>query len=225
MMWLIKRCTSATLETLICSRMSDQIQAGNIAGGGNPMIQKTKALIKKIIMGYNATTHCRDIQNIVTNNNIIPGAITYGDGNNLTIGTNVSFGGDVLLYGSAPIIIGDHTMIAYKAIIHTSTHDYNNHPMWIERIDRPVKIGQHVWIGVGAIVLAGVKIGDYSVVGAGCIVNAHVPPYAVVAGNPARIIRFRNKKAINLNENIDCSGAHALTKSYLATNKIVKIKE
>jgi acetyltransferase-like isoleucine patch superfamily enzyme len=38
-------------------------------------------------------------------------------------------------------------MIAYNTIIHTSTHDYNSHPMWLKRIDRPVEIGKHVWIG------------------------------------------------------------------------------
>jgi acetyltransferase-like isoleucine patch superfamily enzyme len=52
-------------------------------------------------------------------------------------------------------------------------------------------IGNDVYIGVGAIVLSGVSIGDGAVVGAGALVSKSVPPYAVVAGNPARIIRYR----------------------------------
>jgi acetyltransferase-like isoleucine patch superfamily enzyme len=55
----------------------------------------------------------------------------------------------------------------------------------------PTVIGNDVYIGVGAIVLSGVSIGDGAVVGAGAVVGKSVPPYAVVVGNPARIIRYR----------------------------------
>jgi acetyltransferase-like isoleucine patch superfamily enzyme len=120
------------------------------------------------------------------------GTIVYGDGSNLRIGQNVSFGGRVVLFGTAPITIGDNTMIALNTIIHTSTHDYNDHPMWKKRIDRPVHIGKHVWIGAAAIILPGVIISDYAVIGSGGVVTANVPEGAIVVGNPARIIRFRD---------------------------------
>lgn len=54
-----------------------------------------------------------------------------------------------------------------------------------------VTIGHDVWIGRSAIVLAGVTVGDGSVIGAGSVVTKDVPPYAIVAGNPARLIRYR----------------------------------
>lgn len=54
-----------------------------------------------------------------------------------------------------------------------------------------VDIGNDVWIGRSAIVLGGVTIGDGAVVGAGSVVTKSVPSYAIVAGNPARIIRYR----------------------------------
>ncbi len=126
------------------------------------------------------------------------GAISSYDGNNLSIGKNVSFGGNVFLFGTAPITIGDDTMIAYGTIIHTSTHDHTVHPMRTIRIDRPVSIGKHVWIGTGAIILPGVKIGDYAVVGAGSVVNRHVAEGAVVAGNPAKIVKFRDLSALKM---------------------------
>jgi len=119
------------------------------------------------------------------------GTIVYGDGKNLQIGKNVSFGGRVVLFGTAPIEIGDNTMIALNTVIHTSTHDYTDHPMWCKRIDRPVKIGSHVWIGACAIILPGVIVEDYSVIGSGSVVTANVPLGAIVAGNPAKIIRYR----------------------------------
>lgn len=54
-----------------------------------------------------------------------------------------------------------------------------------------VVIGHDVWIGVRAVVLRGVSIGTGAVVGAGAIVTKDVPPYAVVAGVPARVLRYR----------------------------------
>ncbi|TPN76148.1 CatB-related O-acetyltransferase [Mesorhizobium sp. CU2] len=55
----------------------------------------------------------------------------------------------------------------------------------------PLEIGNDVWIGRRAIIMPGVHIGDGAVVGAGAIVTKDVAPYAIVAGNPARLIRYR----------------------------------
>jgi acetyltransferase-like isoleucine patch superfamily enzyme len=54
-----------------------------------------------------------------------------------------------------------------------------------------ILIGHDVWIGHSEIILPGVSIGHGAVVGAGAVVTKAVPPYAIVAGNPAKIIRFR----------------------------------
>ena len=54
-----------------------------------------------------------------------------------------------------------------------------------------VKIGNDVWVGAGATILSGVTIGDGAVVGAHSVVARDVPPYAVVAGNPAKLIKYR----------------------------------
>ncbi len=55
----------------------------------------------------------------------------------------------------------------------------------------PIEIGSDVWIGTGSSVLSGVHIGNGAVIGANSIVNTDVPDYAIVAGNPAKIIRYR----------------------------------
>ena len=60
-----------------------------------------------------------------------------------------------------------------------------------DAVGQELVIGDDVWIGVGALVLGGVSIGTGAVVGAGAVVTSDVPPYSVVAGNPARVLRER----------------------------------
>ena len=57
--------------------------------------------------------------------------------------------------------------------------------------DLGVVIEDDVWVGARAIILRGVTVGRGAIVGAGSLVNKSVPPYAVVGGNPARVLRFR----------------------------------
>lgn len=76
------------------------------------------------------------------------------------------------------------------------THNYQDldRPI-IEQgmVGRPVHIGADVWIGARVIVLPGITIGDGAIVGAGSVVTRDVPTRAIVAGNPARVIRYRDQ--------------------------------
>lgn len=60
-----------------------------------------------------------------------------------------------------------------------------------ELTEQDCEIGHDVWIGVGAIIRRGVHVGTGAVIGANSFVNSDVPPFAIVAGSPARIIRYR----------------------------------
>ena len=64
------------------------------------------------------------------------------------------------------------------------------------RRSTPVTLGHDVWIGHGAVVLPGVRIGSGAAVGAGSIVTKDVPPFAIVVGNPGRVLRLRFSDAI-----------------------------
>ena len=70
---------------------------------------------------------------------------------------------------------------------------FNNHPFEDSSIrnNRPVEIGNDVWIGSNVIILPGVKIGDGAIVAAGAVVTHNVQPYSIVGGVPARLIRKR----------------------------------
>ena len=56
---------------------------------------------------------------------------------------------------------------------------------------KATKIGNDVWIGCNSVILAGLTVGDGAVIGAGSVVTKDVPDYAIVVGNPARILRYR----------------------------------
>jgi acetyltransferase-like isoleucine patch superfamily enzyme len=107
----------------------------------------------------------------------------------VTIGERVSFGGNVRIFNKEKVKIGDDCLIAWGVQIITSSHDYYNTPIWKERIDRPIEIGNDVFIGTNAIILSGVKIGNHSVIGAGAVVSSYIPGNVVAVGNPARIIK------------------------------------
>ncbi|WP_417171784.1 DapH/DapD/GlmU-related protein, partial [Alistipes putredinis] len=59
--------------------------------------------------------------------------------------------------------------------------------------DASILVEDDVWIGHGATILAGVRIGQGAIVAAGAVVNKDVPPYAIVGGVPAKILKFRNE--------------------------------
>jgi len=111
--------------------------------------------------------------------------------NLIEIGQRVFIGNGASVTALTNVTIGDDTMIAPEVMILTATHNLKNHPMWKETIIRPVSIGKHVWIGARAIILPGVVIDDFAVIGAGTVISRHVPNCAVVVGNPARIIKYR----------------------------------
>jgi acetyltransferase-like isoleucine patch superfamily enzyme len=65
-----------------------------------------------------------------------------------------------------------------------------------DRFQLPVTIGNDVWIGSGAVIMRGVLVGDGAVIGANSVVTNDVPPYAIVVGSPARVIKYRFKPEV-----------------------------
>jgi acetyltransferase-like isoleucine patch superfamily enzyme len=105
----------------------------------------------------------------------------------VTVGHNCRFSDGVTILGLEEVHIGDHVHISGHVIIATSGLDLES----AERphINAPVHIGNYAWIGAGAMILPGITIGEGAVVGMGSVVTHDVPPYTVVAGNPARKLR------------------------------------
>lgn len=93
------------------------------------------------------------------------------------------------------IRIGNDVMMGPEVCILGSTHNYESSdvPMRLQGRTtlQPVVIGDDVWIGTRAIILPSVSIGRGAIIGAGAVVTKDVPSFAVCAGNPARVIRYR----------------------------------
>jgi maltose O-acetyltransferase len=117
----------------------------------------------------------------------------FGNGNGIEIGDNSGVGVRCSIRG--PLTIGSNVMMGPEVVIITSNHNFSrvDIPMNIQGSlpQEKVIIGNDVWIGTRVIILPGVRIGNGVIIGAGSIVTKDVPDYAIVAGNPARIIRFR----------------------------------
>ena len=72
------------------------------------------------------------------------------------------------------------------------SHPKVSEPLLVDnKLSGPLLVGNDVWIGTNAILFGGTTIGDGAVIGAGAVVTRDVPPYAIVAGNPARPVRYR----------------------------------
>ena len=91
-----------------------------------------------------------------------------------------------------PVCIGNHVNLAQGIVVTALNHNFNDET---KRIDeqgvstKSVVIEDDVWIGANAVVLPGVTIGQHSVVAAGAVVTQDVPPYTVVAGVPAKVVK------------------------------------
>lgn len=138
------------------------------------------------------------------------GGVTIGDGTYIhlhcvisaayhgfvQIGRDCSIGAGSQIYGAGGVTIGDGVMIAGQTMIIASTHATSDleTPMYRQlNTAKGVNIASDVWLGANVLILDGVTIGQGAVVGAGSVVLRDVEPAAVVAGVPARVIRYREE--------------------------------
>ena len=111
----------------------------------------------------------------------------------LSIGDNSGLGVNCQVQGT--VTIGNNVMMGPDVLIYTTNHEFRNKDIPMQQQgyqpERPVNIGNDVWIGARVIILPGVTIGDGCVIGAGAVVTKDVPGYSVCAGNPAKVVKER----------------------------------
>lgn len=120
-------------------------------------------------------------------------AYLQADKGGVRLGNHVEVNNFTIINGTGGVVVGDNTLIGSGVRIISYQHQYELGMLIREQptISAPIRIGQDVWIGANAIVLAGVTIGDGAVVGAGAVVTKDVAPDTIVAGVPAKQIKVR----------------------------------
>jgi len=158
---------------------------------------------KELIIEDYAEINARSTQKIILGNRVTigkyaiirPGNLYGGEpGEGLVVGDHSNIGPYCYIGCSGHISIGNNVMISPRVSIYAENHVFDN-------TDTPIKsqgvkkenvvIEDDCWIASNSILLAGVTIGKGSVVAAGSVVTQDVPPYSVVAGVPARVIKNR----------------------------------
>lgn len=109
----------------------------------------------------------------------------------IVVGEHCTIGDTVFLDGREGIIIGDNVNVGSHVSVYTRQHDPDD-PDFAE-VGAPVSIGSYAWVSSHCVILPGVTVGEGAVVAAGAVVTRDVPPFAIVAGVPAVVVRQRSR--------------------------------
>lgn len=133
----------------------------------------------------------------------------FAHGGEIQIGDHVFIGSDTKIWSARKIIVGNRVLIAHNVNIHDNiSHPLNSklrHEDYmfiykngsrqktnIDLRENEIIIGDDVWIGFNSTIMKGVIIGEGAIIGANTVVTNNVPPFAVVIGNPQKIIKYVN---------------------------------
>lgn len=128
------------------------------------------------------------IEDFSTVNNFV-GDITIGDYTRVGIGSVII----------GPVHIGNHVNLAQNITLSGLDHNFKDVTLRIDEqgvCTSQIFIDDDVWVGANSVITKGVKIGRHSIIAACSLVNKDVPPFCIVAGNPARIIKIYNETSM-----------------------------
>jgi len=115
-------------------------------------------------------------------------------GEGFWIGDNSNLGDYNFVGAAGGVRIGCNVLIGQSVRFHSENHVFARKEVLIQEqgvTNKGIEVADDVWLGSGAIILDGVTIGQGAVVAAGSVVTSDVPPYAVVGGAPAKVLKFR----------------------------------
>ena len=150
----------------------------------------------------NIGRNCAISKGVYIENNVTIGDCTYISSNS-NIYSDVTIGKFCSIAPNVDIAPGEHN------VYNVSTHPIMYNSIWRRKLnieenevyektiggyDKETKIGNDVWIALNVFIKRGITIGDGAVIGAGSVVTKDVEPYSIVAGNPAKVIKYRTSK-------------------------------
>ncbi|HCO01211.1 MAG: acetyltransferase [Alteromonadaceae bacterium] len=145
-----------------------------------------------------------ELISISSNSHILGELLVFAHGGKIVVGKDCYVGEGSKIWSAGHITIGNRVLISHNVNIFDShTHPIRaserheqfmniasvGHPSSIDLNESPILIADDVWIGAMATILKGVTVGEGAIVGAAAVVTKDVPPWTIVAGNPAKIIR------------------------------------
>lgn len=139
------------------------------------------------------TWACRSLFDSLGEQTNVDRGVYFGSGAGVSLGDRSGIGAESMVLGT--VRIGADVMMGPRCVLMSHEHYFEDatRPMNTQGMapDRPIVIGDDVWIGVGVTILPGVHVGDGAVLAAGCVVTRDVPAMAVVGGVPAKVITMR----------------------------------
>lgn len=157
--------------------------------------------MKKIIFSFIRKMNSKKFGSVGLNSEIPLKINKINNPQNVYVGNYVKFGSDMVIYTTknSKVVIKDGTIFGPRCKILTSNHNYDSNnlqsiPYDNINIVQDVVIEEACWIGDSVIILPGVHVGKGAVIGSGCVVSKNVPSYAVIGGNPMKIIKYRDSE-------------------------------
>jgi maltose O-acetyltransferase len=174
----------------------EKMVSGELYRASDPELVAARLRAQELVARYNASAPAdaaareallRELFGAVGGAPTVMPRFSCDYGFNISAGRNLFVNYDCVFLDVAPIEIGDDVQIAHAEQLYTATHplDPAVRRSGLEG-GKPIRIGNNVWIGGGAIILPGVTIGVDAVIGAGSVVTRDVPAGVVVVGNPAK---------------------------------------
>lgn len=179
--------------------IKDQMRSGQLYIDTDEELTRERLRCKELVYDYNMTRPgeeekqqalIRTIFGSVGEHIFIEPPMHLAYGTNVSIGDYFYANFNMTIVDDIEVTIGRHVMFGPNVTLSVTGHPV--HPDLREygrQFSKPIHIGNHIWIGAGAIILPGITIGDNSVIGAGSVVTKDVPANVVAVGNPCRILR------------------------------------